>query len=35
MSSILLGPIRPRAAGEEGGKRAAGERVKGSVAAGF
>jgi hypothetical protein len=27
MSSILLGPIRPGAAGEGGGKRAAGERV--------
>jgi hypothetical protein len=27
MTSILLGPIGPRAAGEGGGKRAAGERV--------
>jgi hypothetical protein len=36
MSSILLGPIGPRAAGEGGGKMAAGERVnlffKGTIA---
>jgi hypothetical protein len=28
MSPILLDPTRPRTAGEGGGKRAAGERVK-------